>query len=244
MARVVGLIPSINQIAAWPLSSCHRMSLWPSQSLRQALVLLRKELGHAYFVADTKLSRLQPDLWSIDVHEFDRLRRSSNPAELERAGQLFGGEFLNGLNIDEEGFGEWLNNQRLRWQLAAAQLCETYAARPELVTDGRHAMAMAERLIALDPLREDWQRIALILYALCRQERGACPCGGICPPAAARTWRCPGEGDASAAGADSVGRNRAGEPRASTGRCRIRFARNQCSHIIAIGRSNAVAEPD
>ncbi|MBV8836810.1 MAG: hypothetical protein JO000_09735, partial [Alphaproteobacteria bacterium] len=136
------------------------------QSLRQALVLLRKELGWSHFMAaDAAVVRLQPGLWSIDAADFDRLSRSSEPEELARAAELFGGEFLTGLNIDEEGFDEWVAAQRQRVQLAAARLCESFAARPELVTDPQQALGAVERLVALDPLREDWQRLALTLYA-------------------------------------------------------------------------------
>src|SRR5207253_1704888 len=124
------------------------------QSLRQALALLRKELGQPhFFAADTDVVRLQPGLWSVDACEFENLTQSSTAEDLERAGQLFGGEFLSGLNIEEEGFEEWVRGQRQRIQMAASRLCESYATRPELVANGQQAVAIAERLLALDPLR-------------------------------------------------------------------------------------------
>jgi hypothetical protein len=49
--------------------------------------------------------------------------------------------------------------------MAAARLCEAFATRPDLVANGEDAIAVAERLLALGPLREDWQRAALTLYA-------------------------------------------------------------------------------
>jgi DNA-binding SARP family transcriptional activator len=135
-------------------------------SLRQALASLRKELGDGQvFTADKTTVRLEPGQWAVDARDFETLTRSSRPDDLERAGHLFAGALLHGLNIDEEDFNEWLNAQRPRMQLAATRLCETYATRPELVIDGRHAVAAAEQLVALDPLREDWQRLALTLYA-------------------------------------------------------------------------------
>lgn len=136
------------------------------QSLRQALALLRKELRWPHFLsADTDVVRLQPGMWSVDARDFEDLSKSCDPKGLERAARLFGGEFLSGLNIDDEGFDEWVRGQRQRIQLAAARLCETFATRPDLVADGEQAVAVAERLMALDPLREDWQRLALTLYA-------------------------------------------------------------------------------
>jgi DNA-binding SARP family transcriptional activator len=144
------------------------------QSLRQALALLRKDLRSSYFFsADTAVVRLQPDLWSVDARKFEDLSTSSDARDLARAADLFDGEFLTGLNIDEEGFDEWVNVQRQRMQLAAFRLCETWAARPDLVSDGQQAVTVVERLMALDPLREDWQRLALTLYARYRGKNEA-----------------------------------------------------------------------
>jgi DNA-binding SARP family transcriptional activator len=152
------------QLAAFLWGSCTDQQA--RQSLRQALALLRKDLGSTHLLAtDTEVVRLQGGLWSVDARDFDALTKSSDPNDLDRAARLFGGEFLSGLNIEEEGFEEWVREQRQRMQLAAARLCETFAARPDLVIDTAQALNVAEQLLAIDPLREDWQRIALTLYA-------------------------------------------------------------------------------
>ena len=151
------------------------------QSLRQALAFLRKDLGSKdlgskdlgskdlgspdFFTADANMVRLAPGFWSVDALEFESLSKSQDPEDLDKAATLFCGDFLAGLNIEEDGFAEWVRAQRGRTQLAAARLCEILAARPQLVSDGERAVAAAERLLALDPLREDWQRLALTLYA-------------------------------------------------------------------------------
>ena len=152
------------QLAAFLWGGCTDQQA--RQSLRQALALLRKDLGSTHLLAtDTEVVRLQPGVWSVDARDFDALTKSSDPNDLDRAARLFGGEFLSGLNIEEEGFEEWVREQRQRMQLAAARLCETFAARPDLVIDTAQALNVAEQLLAIDPLREDWQRIALTLYA-------------------------------------------------------------------------------
>jgi DNA-binding SARP family transcriptional activator/TolB-like protein len=135
------------------------------QSLRQALALLRKELGSpSFFTADAKIVRLAPELWTIDAREFETLSRSLDPRDLDRATRLFSGDFLADLNIDDEAFTDWVSAQRSRLQLAAAQLCETFAKRPDLVADSGRAIEAVEKFLALDPLREDWHRLALTLY--------------------------------------------------------------------------------
>jgi TolB-like protein/Tfp pilus assembly protein PilF/DNA-binding SARP family transcriptional activator len=136
------------------------------QSLRQALVVLRKDLRQPDLAtSNTDLVQFLPGQWWVDACEFEQLTKSSDPTELSRAAGLFGGEFLAGFHLDEEGFDEWAAGQRQRMQRAAARLCETFAARPDLVADGEQALEAVERLLALDPLREDWQRLALTLHA-------------------------------------------------------------------------------
>ena len=135
------------------------------QSLRQALALLRKHLGPSLVIADARVVRLDGELWSIDAREFERLSRSTKAAELGLAARLFTGDFLADHHIDEEGIEEWVAAQRTRLQLAAAHLCATFADRPDLVGDPDEAIAAVEQLVALDPLREDFQRLAIALYA-------------------------------------------------------------------------------
>lgn len=140
------------------------------QSLRQALALLRKDLGSPdILVADKEVVRLQPGTWTVDALEFEALADSSEPRDLERAVELFRGEFLAGLVIEEEGFDEWLQAQRNRIHAAAGRALARYAERSDATGSGPQAMAAAERLLALDSLREDWQRLAL---RLCARHRG------------------------------------------------------------------------
>jgi DNA-binding SARP family transcriptional activator/TolB-like protein len=144
------------------------------QSLRQALALLRKELGPAQlFTADAKVVRLDPSQWSIDARDFETLARSRNVEDLSHAARLFAGDFLSGFNIDEEPFEEWVKGQRTRLQFAAGQLCETFVNHPDLVIDADQALAAVEQLMALDPLREDRQRLAIALYARYRGKNEA-----------------------------------------------------------------------
>src|SRR4029079_358081 len=136
------------------------------QSLRQALAGLRKDLdGDEWLDITQETVRLRPGLWSVDALEFESLARSDSADDLDRAALLFGGEILQDCAGDEEGFGDWLLTQRERTQRVAARLCERFSAEPRLVKDPQQALGAVERLLTLDPLREDWQRFALILHA-------------------------------------------------------------------------------
>lgn len=143
------------------------------QSLRQALTLLRKELPTSAFMTDTKIVRLDPASWSIDAREFASFAGSQNAEDLERAARLLTGDFLSGFILEEESFEEWVSAQRTRLQHAAAQLCETFVRRPDLAIEPNQALAAIDQLIALDPLREDWHRLAIALYARYRGKNEA-----------------------------------------------------------------------
>jgi DNA-binding SARP family transcriptional activator/TolB-like protein len=183
---------SREELAALLWGSCSDQQA--RQSLRQALAMLRKELGckepgckeldskelgskelgpTSFFTSDTKIVRLDSAQWSVDARDFERLARSANAGDLARAAQLFSGDFLPGLNIEEEAFEEWIAGQRTRLQLAAGHLCETYARRPDLVIDPNQALAAIEQLMTLDPLREDWHRLAITLNARYRGKNAA-----------------------------------------------------------------------
>jgi len=130
-------------------------------------------------MADANIVRLAAGQWSIDARDFETLARSQTADDLDRAARLFSGDFLAGLNIDEEAFADWVGAQRTRLQLAAGHLCETLVRRPDLVIDSNRAIAAVEQLMALDPLREDWQRLALSLYMRTRGRNEALARGNV-----------------------------------------------------------------
>src|SRR5215213_6922647 len=136
------------------------------QSLRQSLLLLRKDLRHPGFIlSNAEMVQLPKERWTIDAAEFEELTSSGDPDDLARAANLFTGDFAAGFNVGEEGFEEWVAAQRLRMQRAATRLCETFSKQPTLVAHPEAAIGASERLLALDPLREDWQRLVLIIHA-------------------------------------------------------------------------------
>src|SRR5438132_10689851 len=86
--------------------------LWPYQgseqarhSLRNCLLELRKALGRGtdtHLVADFANCRIRDTI--IDLGDFERLSRSQNRCELQRAAELYRGEFLDDCDINFEPF--------------------------------------------------------------------------------------------------------------------------------------------
>ena len=138
------------------------------QSLRQLLLTLRQELEPAGIdVLRVERDRvgLDPALISVDVRELLALAQLDAEQEIERAAETEYGTFLDGVSLDSEGFEEWLRGERARVEAAAAQMFLRCAERHDAAGRGAPAIRAAERLVALDPLRESAHRLLLRLLA-------------------------------------------------------------------------------
>src|SRR5215831_2091915 len=95
-------------------------------SLKHALTNLRQCLHSAdspAIIADRQSVRLDPAAVSTDVAAFERLLSAGTPDSIEQAMALYRGDLLDGINIRDAAFEEWLlmERQRLR-RLAEATL--------------------------------------------------------------------------------------------------------------------------
>jgi DNA-binding SARP family transcriptional activator len=136
------------------------------QSLRQCLLSLRRDLEQAapdMLAVDGELVRLNVQALSTDAREFAALAEEGG--DPEHALGLYRGEFLAGFNLDVEPFDDWLRRERTRFAGIAARLLELQAEQSDERGNGEPALRACERLLAIDPLREDWQRLALTLTA-------------------------------------------------------------------------------
>lgn len=131
-------------------------------SLRQSLSALRKALGDAV-EADGEFVGLA-DSVSIDVSSFEGLREAEDQATLVDADIAYRGEFLEGFPSITPEFDRWLDAERsaLRATHIAAllKLCEMHEG--ENAVD--ELVAIATRLLALDPLQEHVHRLLIRAY--------------------------------------------------------------------------------
>ncbi len=142
-----------------------------------ALLALNRELSD--FVESPKFSiafKTESDYW-LDVDEFQDCLRSSEPtpAQLQRAVNLYQGQFLTGLRLKEaEGFEEWAEQKRraLETQMTTA----LYLLTVHYKTQGQYipAIAAITRLLDLNPYFEEANRELMLLLALTRQVNEAC----------------------------------------------------------------------
>jgi len=137
-------------------------------SLKQAVLRLRKSFGSVHplpMLTDRAFLTLDAAAVSVDVQEFEQRLGYGTPDALECATALYRGDLLDGLDVRDPAFEEWLlfERQRLRElaRQALARLLDHYmkgAAREQ-------ASATARRLLALDPLHETAHRALMQIYA-------------------------------------------------------------------------------
>ena len=126
-------------------------------SLRQLLVDLRHDFGHASDVFDIATDgaiSCNGKAIASDVAEFHQFRRADDRQTLERAFVLRRGQFMEGPAPEDAAFADWLENNRRSldnlWCEATARLLRVL----EREGDHRQSLDVAGRLLSVDPLCE------------------------------------------------------------------------------------------
>jgi len=136
-------------------------------SLRQALAELRRTLGEpSPLRAEHDAISLDPAMIALDAVEFERLAKAGRLAE---AAALYRGPLLDGHGVRDDAFEEWLGVERSRLHDLAVDLFDRLAASQS----GEAAIKTAQRLLQLDPAREETHRLLMRLYATAGQRAQA-----------------------------------------------------------------------
>ena len=139
------------------------------QSLRQTLSSLRKELAQLspdrkILVEEGDFLSLDPAMVGVDVVEFEKYATSTSEDSLARSVALYRGDFMEGFELDEEKFDQWVLAERDRLHRSAlrahAQLVEAQAKRGS----GDEAIATAHQSLRIDALQESMHRTVMRLY--------------------------------------------------------------------------------
>ena len=138
------------------------------ESLKQAIFKLRRSLDGAQpspLLADREFVGLEKTAVTVDVAEFEQLIGEGTIESLSRATALYRGDLLDGLDLRDAAFDEWLLMERQRLRDLAR---ETLAKLVDWhMSAGAHdqAAAAARRLLAIDSLREVTHRALMQIYA-------------------------------------------------------------------------------
>lgn len=130
--------------------------LWPRADAEQgrhllsvSLHVLRKAVGVGTILSEGDVIRLDPDLASCDVVEFESALKRG---DLQRAVSLYTAPFLDGFFLrDAPEFESWVEAERLRLSDCYATALEQLAAAAETGAEHLNAVACWKRLVAHDP---------------------------------------------------------------------------------------------
>ncbi len=138
-------------------------------SLRQSLAALRKELADpddAILQVKDDTVGLRAETVGVDVASFLKFGQAEDTVSLREAARLYRGELLADFGSREEGFENWLSLERAQLRLEAIRILEKLA----WLESGSDRLAVAHKLVSLDPLRESSQRL-LMHSQFCLGER-------------------------------------------------------------------------
>ena len=162
--------------------------LWDERSQTQALANLRVVLNilrrhfEPYLQINREAVGLEPqaDVWT-DVGEFEKrlevvrqLTTASQAEALQRSLDSYEGDFLEGFYLREaSGFEAWLVRERERMHQLAVNALQDLVALHLQGADYPAGLAVANRLLELDPLNESAHRQAMLLLAYSGQRSAA-----------------------------------------------------------------------
>ena len=129
-------------------------------SLRQSLAALRKELADsddAILQVKDDTVRLCAETVGVDVASFLKSGQADDIGSLREAVRLYRGELLSDFGNREEGFEGWLSIERAQLRQEAIRILEKLA----WLESGDERLAVAQKLVSLDPLREASQRLLM-----------------------------------------------------------------------------------
>lgn len=136
-------------------------------SLRQALFSIRRALGDAaasVLRQEGESLALDTAASDVDAMHFADAVKEASPASLARAADLYRGDLLAGLVVDEAPFEEWLIGERERLRELALEGLAKLLAHHRRTGASDAATQTALKLLTLDPLQEPVHRALMRLY--------------------------------------------------------------------------------
>jgi len=133
-------------------------------SLRQMLLVLRRELGGTVLRSDERSLSFVPGSVESDVGHLRRLAGSSERAALAEAAGYYAGPLLDGFPAVAADFDDWLSGAREQVDTATLDVLARLADCCVAAGDLHAAVPAVERMLAIDPLREDVHRRVMEAY--------------------------------------------------------------------------------
>lgn len=135
-------------------------------SLSQTLTSIRRALNGAASIlnVDRDTVTLRDCVAEVDIAAFKRLAASDSSDDLRAAADLYRGPFLDGFNLRDSAFEEWLRQERAQLYESAVTVLIKLARCQVTAGDLEDAAASLNRTLALDPLAEEAHRQLIRLH--------------------------------------------------------------------------------
>jgi DNA-binding SARP family transcriptional activator len=136
-------------------------------SLRQTVFALRRLFvppAPACLRSEGETLSLDRDSLAIDVLEFEQLAAGSSADSLARAAAMYTGDLLEGINIRETTFDDWLTAERERFRELALDTLAKLLSLQAKAGAIEAAIQTSVRLLAMDALQEPVHRTLMRLY--------------------------------------------------------------------------------
>lgn len=131
-------------------------------SLRQTLSVLRRDLSRAgmdIVHSHREMIGIRPNAVRVDVEDFEAGLSARSASELEAALALYTGPFLDGFYLGSNAFDDWAALERERLLSRALEWLEKLAR----LVDPESGLAVADRILAMEPAREEAYRLKMEL---------------------------------------------------------------------------------
>ena len=137
-------------------------------SLRQALFAIRRAMDSAMVDAlrlEGETVALAVGVIETDVELFRGLVAGRSRSSLEEAARLYRGDLLDGLNLREAAFENWVVGERERLRQQALRAFTDLLAWQRREDDADAAVQTALQILTLDPVQESTHRTLMRIYA-------------------------------------------------------------------------------
>ena len=137
-------------------------------SLKSAISRIKEAFGSLNpppIVSERECVSLDREKVAVDVAVFERLIGEGTPEAIAQAITVYRGDLLDGLDVRDPAFEEWLLLERQRLRILARDALGVLLNQHLAIGAHDSAAAVAHRLLALDPLREAAHRALMLIYA-------------------------------------------------------------------------------
>jgi DNA-binding SARP family transcriptional activator/TolB-like protein len=134
-------------------------------SLRQTLAVLRKSVGEQELVIGRDGALALGNGIQTDVSHLLELSSNSGRVQFQAAVDAYSGPLLDGFPPVSKDFDDWLSIMRAKFEATILKVLARLADSSTKAGDTQAALALTERMFAIDPLREDTHRLLLAACA-------------------------------------------------------------------------------